>query len=148
MGLDMYLSAKRTLSVSFEGVDRVKEVLAIANLTTGEGSYSTATVSTPVLYWRKANAIHGWFVRNVQGGEDDCNEYHVSLHHLLHLMSDISDALTDEDMAKELFPVTEGFFFGGLEYDEYYFGELKRTLDELKALVLDEDLDFTYQSSW
>ena len=23
-------------------------------------------------YWRKANAIHGWFVRNVQNGKDDC----------------------------------------------------------------------------
>lgn len=26
-------------------------------------------------YWRKVNAVHYWFVRNVQNGEDDC-EYH------------------------------------------------------------------------
>lgn len=25
-----------------------------------------------VAYWRKANAIHRWFVENVQDGEDDC----------------------------------------------------------------------------
>lgn len=30
-----------------------------------------------VAYWRKANAIHKWFVENVQNGEDDCREYYV-----------------------------------------------------------------------
>ncbi len=29
-------------------------------------------VSENVAYWRKANAIHRWFVKNVQGGIDDC----------------------------------------------------------------------------
>lgn len=29
-------------------------------------------------YWRKANAIHRWFVENVQKGNDDCGEYYVS----------------------------------------------------------------------
>ncbi len=28
------------------------------------------TIREEVLYWRKANAIHQWFVENVQGGED------------------------------------------------------------------------------
>ena len=28
-------------------------------------------------YWRKANAIHRWFVENVQKGEDDCRDYYV-----------------------------------------------------------------------
>ena len=31
-----------------------------------------------VAYWRKANAIHGWFVDNIQDGVDDQNEYYVS----------------------------------------------------------------------
>lgn len=29
-------------------------------------------------YWRKANAIHNFFVENVQDGEDDCGTYYVS----------------------------------------------------------------------
>jgi hypothetical protein len=29
-------------------------------------------------YWRKANAIHAWFVKNVQNGVDDCGDYPVS----------------------------------------------------------------------
>lgn len=32
-------------------------------------------ISEQVGYWRKANAVHKWFVDNVQGGEDDC-AYH------------------------------------------------------------------------
>lgn len=30
-------------------------------------------------YWRKANAIHNFFVNNVQDGVDDCGTYHVPL---------------------------------------------------------------------
>lgn len=33
--------------------------------------------SSDIGYWRKANAIHGWFVENVQNGEDDCRAYPV-----------------------------------------------------------------------
>ena len=29
-------------------------------------------------YWRKANAIHNFFVENVQDGNDDCGEYDVT----------------------------------------------------------------------
>lgn len=32
-------------------------------------------IGESVGYWRKANAIHRWFVENVQDGEDDC-DYH------------------------------------------------------------------------
>lgn len=31
-----------------------------------------------IAYWRKANQIHYWFVKNVQGGEDDCGKYEVT----------------------------------------------------------------------
>ncbi len=35
--------------------------------------------------WRKANAIHRWFVDRVQGGEDDCREAPVSREQLAEL---------------------------------------------------------------
>jgi hypothetical protein len=38
-------------------------------------------------YWRKANAIHGWFVNNVQKGIDDCKEYPVTIRQLKALLS-------------------------------------------------------------
>ena len=37
-------------------------------------------------YWRKANAIHKWFVENVQDGEDDCGTYVVSKEKLEELL--------------------------------------------------------------
>ena len=45
-------------------------------------------------YWRKANAIHRWFVDNVQNGDDDCGYYEVSkkqLESLLHICKLIKD---------------------------------------------------------
>ena len=34
-------------------------------------------VDEEVMYWRKANHIHKWFVDNVQGGEDKCNRFEI-----------------------------------------------------------------------
>lgn len=34
-------------------------------------------VEEEVMYWCKANHIHGWFVNNVQDGLDDCKTYYV-----------------------------------------------------------------------
>ena len=46
-----------------------------------------------VAYWRKANAIHKWFVDNVQKGKDDCKEYRVTRRNLLDLCDLVSDVL-------------------------------------------------------
>ena len=40
-----------------------------------EHEYPHNHIAEQVGYWRKANAIHQWFVDNVQDGEDDC-DYH------------------------------------------------------------------------
>lgn len=42
--------------------------------------------SVQIGYWRKANAIHRWFVENVQDGNDDCGEYEVSADQLRELL--------------------------------------------------------------
>lgn len=39
-----------------------------------------------VAYWRKANAIHQWFVDNVQDGDDECLETHVEREQLAELV--------------------------------------------------------------
>lgn len=43
-------------------------------------------IVTEAMYWRKANAIHNWFVENVQGWEDNCQEYDVDHSDLIELM--------------------------------------------------------------
>lgn len=40
-----------------------------------------------VAYWRKANAIHRWFVEHVQGGRDECQESYVEREQLQELVN-------------------------------------------------------------
>jgi hypothetical protein len=42
-------------------------------------------VEEEVMYWRKANHIHAWFVDNLQDGVDDCELYHIPWQKLLDL---------------------------------------------------------------
>ena len=34
-------------------------------------------ITEQVAYWRKFNALHGWFVENCGGGVDECQQIHV-----------------------------------------------------------------------
>lgn len=43
----------------------------------GLDMFLTTDSNTELGYWRKANAIHLWFVREVQNANDDCGEYEV-----------------------------------------------------------------------
>ena len=104
-------------------------------------------ISEQVCYWRKANQIHNWFVKNVQDGTDDCGEYEVSTDQLESLINDCKLILADHSLAKEILPTQDDFFFGGTEYDEYYFQDLENTVKELTPL-LKETGDFYYRSSW
>ena len=57
-----------------------------------EHKYPRNTIHESVGYWRKANAIHKWFVDNVQDGVDNCNSYEVSkgqLEQLLRICMDV-----------------------------------------------------------
>ena len=36
-------------------------------------------IESTVAYWRKANAIHRWFVNAVQDGEDDCRDAEIGI---------------------------------------------------------------------
>lgn len=49
-------------------------------------------------YWRKANAIHGWFDRHIDGGIEDCMNYPVSKEMLEKLKSDCEAVLENSTM--------------------------------------------------
>ena len=81
MGLDMYLYANsKTLA----------EKLAPY---TGFGMGDFTAKNGIVAYWRKANAVHKWFVDNVQGGNDDCGLYRVSVDDLITLKKTCEEVL-------------------------------------------------------
>ncbi len=147
MGLDMYLTAKRYI-----WRHREEEVLeAVRNLNLAKPHYHPKQIEYEAAYWRKANHIHNWFVLNVQSGADDCNQYSVGTHDLEKLLAVCKKVMLEPDLASELLPTAEGFFFGGTAYDEFYFEDVQYTIDTLELIVSDEDaklLDFYYQSSW
>lgn len=105
-----------------------------------------------LMYWRKANAIHRWFVENVQGGEDNCEPHLVTLKQLRELRTICYDILATPNAASELLPTQSGFFFGPTEYDEYYYHDLKVTakaLDEFfEELKEGEEPIVIYRSCW
>jgi hypothetical protein len=78
-------------------------------------------VAEEVMYWRKANHIHAWFVDNVQGGNDDCGSYYVSedqLRQLLGLCRKVLDAST----------LVDGSVYAGTQYSkEHPNGVVQRT---------------------
>ena len=103
-------------------------------------------------YWRKANAIHNWFVENVQQGEDDCGIYEVTTEDLRNLKDDVMYVLSDMSAAPQVLPTFGGFFYGSTDYDEWYREDLLKTLehvgDMLKHHQNNPNTKFYYHSSW
>ena len=111
-------------------------------------------LSEEVGYWRKANAIHRWFVENVQNGVDDCGRYNVSKEQLEELLENckevIKNHLNEED-DYSILPTEDGFFFGSTEYDEWYYEDISSTIKILEKVLAETDFEnyqITYQSSW
>ena len=111
MGLDMYLT-KRTYVQNW---DYMKE--SEKNHVSVKGADEkhikpdrVKYIIEELCYWRKANHIHNWFVKNVQGGDDDCEEYLVSLPEIKQLMDVCYEVIIDNSKAEELLPTSEGFF--------------------------------------
>lgn len=106
-------------------------------------------ITEEIGYWRKANHIHNWFVKNVQNGNDDCGSYYVSRVKLEELRKLCDDVLSNVNRADELLPTTSGFFFGNTEYDDYYFDSIKDTIEIIDECLSDAAADdFEYNSSW
>lgn len=152
MGLDMYLSAKRYLrrdgdaSISRE-IEELIGVESDPDKRFRGASFVAKEVSIDAMYWRKANAIHGWFVENCQDGKDECQESYVMREKLQELVKLCQEALDNPDA--EVLEPTAGFFFGSYEKDEWYYQDLKDTIEGIeKALALPESFEFYYQASW
>ena len=122
-----------------------------------EPDLPSAVIGVKVLQWRKANAIHDWFVQNVQRGEDDCKDYYVSRESLEELLATLGSLIkakqdgADESTFEDILPTAQGFFFGSEKYDDYYWSEAERTDEAINALLNNhkfDDFDFEYSSSW
>lgn len=158
MGLDMYLT-KRTYVQNWDYMSESEK-----NHVSVKGADEKHIKSDRVqyiieqlCYWRKANHIHRWFVENVQSGEDDCGEYVVSISEIKQLRDVCYEVMTDNSKAQELLPTSSGFFFGGTEYDEWYFNQVSKTFEILSEVVremeeyqkqINKNAWLLYRASW
>ena len=174
MGLDMYLEKMPKIKgYSFDELIKISNHIAGYNTKEelekyekyeefkpyiqGRGDYiNWFDLREEVGYWRKANAIHRWFVENIQNNEDDCGYYEISKEQLIELKEICERILeaTDkdfEDVASGLLPTQSGFFFGSTDYDEWYKEDIKSTLEIISKVLEETDFEnnyIMYTSSW
>lgn len=164
MGLDMYLEKCniRVWEYRHMDIDDIKKdnklYAELSPYIVKRGKYMVwESLFTDVGYWRKANAIHRWFVENVQDGEDDCEMYVVekeALETLLDVCKTVLNAQHQdefESIAMQWLPTQDGFFFGGTDYDNWYIADLEDTINIIEKVLAETDFDnevITYQSSW
>jgi hypothetical protein len=153
MGLDMYLYKKHYVKNWDWMADHEKHTISIKK---GKKKLDhikpdrICYVMEQVMEWRKFNALHKWFVDNVQEGVDDCKECFVDESDLKMLLETLTYVYENKDTAETILPTAQGFFFGSDEIDEYYWEEVKSTIIQLKD-ILEEDnknASFYYRSSW
>lgn len=159
MGLDMYLT-KRSYVKNWDHmkpeerheVSVFRNGVAVTHIKPERVSY----IIEEVAYWRKANAIHDWFVKNCQGGIDECQETYVSRGNLEDLLGVVTAILDTpkgkkrDKLAAETLPPTAGFFFGSTDIDEWYYEDLEFTKTQLTEILAEpvEGGEFYYRSSW
>ncbi len=181
MGLDMYLSKKtyvkqwshRKPEDQFDvSVKRGGEIYP--NIKPERVSY----VVEELMYWRKANQIHGWFCNNTEEIVADVKYYvtKTDLEVLLETCKSVSDILAkspkitkqvvggwkngeeylvpvevyDNNVIADILPPTQGFFFGSDTIDDYYKQDIDDTIKFLEEELsnCEEDAEFEYYASW
>ena len=172
MGLDMYVNIrnKNTQSkleaykaweqkYSYEEFQRLTEEQK-EEYRNSEPEYDENMYGKELMYWRKANQIHNWFVQNCQNGVDDCEQYAITVADLMKLKELCEKILTMTEKRKEMrytsysatekvevdvlyltpegvefatkhLPSRSGFFFGSTEYDDWYVWELENTVEQI-----------------
>jgi hypothetical protein len=161
MGLDMYLS-KKTYVQRWD--HQSPEETYNVEVTQGGNSVDhiqpnrVSYVEEQVGYWRKANAIHKWFVDNVQAGNDNCSTYFVDIPDLMNLLEVCKEVKNNPEKAEELLPPEGGCFFGDVSIDQYYFHTIDNTIKILEGVLSEQVIakngkafypsDFYYHSSW
>lgn len=115
----------------------------------GLDMYFTPISFNDGMYLRKANAIHHYIVEKHADGVDECQVIDLSRDDLKALHDVVKAVVNDRSLASELLPTTTGFFFGGTEYDEWYFNQLEQFDRELDAMMNRDDWDYMkYRASW
>jgi hypothetical protein len=149
MGLDMYLERHYYVqNWDHNPPEQQYEVTVMRGGKPYAISGKTTYVISEIAYWRKANAIHNWFVQHCADGVDDCNPIYVGPDGLRSLLEDVRKVRAKPSLAPKLLPTTAGFFFGSTDYGEDYMQDLIDTEKIIESALADEGGDVYYHASW
>lgn len=157
MGLDMYLAVESVMvPKDLQDLLAAEGMLQFWEYSGGGVKALGDNDENPVIaYWRKANAIHAWFVRTQADGVDECQKIPVHLSALRELRDTcvriIEAGATQEAAEEHGLPTQGGFFFGSTSYDEWYKTDLEGTVEQLDAILAvhwPEGVGIFYEASW
>lgn len=157
MGLDMYIKRCAKTEHTVEELEEIDnepdiwkpECAPFLPLRKYEFLTNCYSIFHEAAYWRKFNALHGWFVDNVQDGVDECQMTELCEADLLLLLADITAAIDTQD--PDIVPPVGGFFFGTTEVDQYYWEQMNEAKDTITELLEKTNWDkerLFYRSSW
>lgn len=151
MGLDMYAYLRKYDS-SFRNKNiRYPKELQELRKEIKKRNFASTCANYQVGYWRKFNALHSFFVKHCAGGKDDCKPIYVDFETFKDLLDKLKKIKKNHKLASDLLPTQDGFFFGGQEYDEWYFENIDYTIDlfeNLLPLLESGRYDLIYEASW
>lgn len=120
MGLDMYLYRRTYVQRWDHHSDDEKWSVTVTRggQPTHVDPEKICYVLEEVGYWRKANAIHAWFVDHVQDSKDDCGGYRVTREDLEELLETINTVLASIETTP--CPVETATVYGGDQIEHVF----------------------------
>lgn len=167
MGLDMFLSVTQYIprpgsvfaestteqyGIRSDAFDKIVDIVKMRSIV-DESRWAGIEVKVPVAQWRKANAIHNFFVKEVAEGVDDCRPVYVHKGNLEDLRDRCTVVLNNNELALELLPPQAGFFFGPADLRnsrnmEWYLEYVLYTKEVCDKLLDSKYDSFEYLASW
>lgn len=137
MGLDMFLRRKRDLGNAKLNVKVLdNEYDWYKNKGKNYSLDNCTFIMQEVGYWRKANAIHKWFVDNVQDGNDDCRDYWVSTDKLKELLDTCKKVKETAKIKKDKVAVGQKYNAETEKFEKIYEdGEIITNAEEIAEIL-------------
>lgn len=92
-------------------------------------------------YFRKVNFLYEFFSGSL-------NEYDtttiITKEEMETLIDNCEFVLNNRDKASEILPTCDGFFFGSLDYDDYYFESVAKVLLSFQVILENYSDDYLY----
>lgn len=125
MGLDINFKAIKGDQVSIE--ERKKTILP----------YKDERERKDLAYFRKVNFLVQFVkdLKNVDADEINCQDVIMKRSDIEELLDACEQVKEDNSLASQLLPTCGGFFFGSVDYDEYYFQDVEDVLKRCKEIL-------------